>query len=263
MLFPVHPITSWTTAQDLDGALPLNDDTLTPTKDIKELTHDYMQKFGKAAMQAIYAAGSWNLSNRPRGGFSFYALGPKGTGHIDLTKAKEVIFSYSVYFPEGFNFVMGGKLPGIYGGDTAEGSVSCSGGSRNDACFSARMMFRTDGAGEMYTYLPPSFKANDNVCDVPPYSECNPTYGASVARGSFTFATGAWTTIAMRARLNDNGKENGELQLWANGKSMFNVGGLVLRDTDEARIWGMQMQTFFGGKAPFLYVLIVLVLIFP
>jgi hypothetical protein len=53
------------------------------------------------------------------------------------------------------------------GGDDFEGSISCSGGSRNDKCFSARIMWRTDGAGEMYTYLPPSFEANERVCDVP------------------------------------------------------------------------------------------------
>jgi hypothetical protein len=203
---------------------------------------------GKIAMQAQYPAGSWNLQNTPRGGFSFYANGPK---QLDLSSAREVLFSYSVYFPPGFDFVMGGKIPGIYGGDTAAGAVGCSGGSRNDKCFSARMMWRTGGAGEMYTYLPPGAPANDRVCDVPPYSECNPTYGASVARGSFTFKTGGWTTVAMRARLNDVGQEDGELQLWADGESMFSIGGLVLRTSDSARIWGMQMQTFFGGQCLF------------
>jgi hypothetical protein len=110
------------------------------------------------------------------------------------------------------------------------------------------MMWRTDGMGELYTYLPPSFEANKKVCDIPPFSECNPTYGASIARGSFKFARGAWTTVAMRVKLNDVGKENGELQLWANGKSMFSVSGLVMRTTESARIWGNQFQTFFGGS---------------
>lgn len=60
-------------------------------------------------------------------------------------------------------------------------------------------MWRTDGAGEMYTYLPPSFAANDAVCDIPPFSTCNPTDGASVARGSFNFTAGAWTTVSLAA----------------------------------------------------------------
>jgi hypothetical protein len=134
------------------------------------------------------------------------------------------------------------------GGDSADGAISCSGGSRNNKCFSARLMWRTDGKGEMYTYLPPKYKANDKVCSVKPFSECNPTYGASVGRGSFDFKTGAWTTIATRVLLNDAGKENGEIELYAAGKSLFKVTGLVLRDADAGRIRGLMMQTFFGGK---------------
>ena len=114
-------------------------------------------------------------------------------------------------------------------------------------------MWRTDGAGEMYTYLPPSYSANQAVCNVAPKSECNSVYGASVGRGSFTFATGARTYVSQRVRLNDAGQANGELELFANGKSVVNVGGLILRDTDAGRIRGMQFQTFFGGASAFSY----------
>lgn len=108
-------------------------------------------------------------------------------------------------------------------------------------------MWRAKGAGEFYTYLPPSFRENKKLCNVKPFSECNPTYGASVGRGAFTFATGRWTTVAERIRLNDIGQANGELELFADGKSVVKVDGLVLRDKDEGRMRGIQMQTFFGG----------------
>lgn len=134
------------------------------------------------------------------------------------------------------------------GGDSDDVAISCSGGRRDDACFSTRLMWRTDGAGEMYTYLPPSYDANDNVCDVAPKSLCNPTYGASVGRGAFTFEAGKSNPVSMRVRLNDVGQENGELELFSNGQSVINVGGLVLRDSDAGRIRGLQVQTFFGGK---------------
>ena len=90
------------------------------------------------------------------------------------------------------------------------------------------------------------FAANKGVCNIPPLSECNPTYGASVGRGSFTFPTGEWTTIAQRVQLNDVGQANGEIQLWANGQSVVNVKGLILRDSESGRHRGIQMQTFFG-----------------
>jgi hypothetical protein len=112
-------------------------------------------------------------------------------------------------------------------------------------------MWREDGDGEMYTYLPPGFDANDKVCDIPPHSDCNPTYGASIARGSFKFARGAWTTVAERVKLNDVGKSNGELQLWVNGRSVIDVKGVVLRDSGAGKLRGIQFQTFFGGECFF------------
>lgn len=52
-------------------------------------------------------------------------------------------------FEEGFEFVRGGKLPGLYGGDR-----SCSGGA--DAtklgCFSTRFVWKSEGEGKLYFY---------------------------------------------------------------------------------------------------------------
>jgi len=244
------PGKSWTTSPKDESALPLSDDTLNPTSIIKDLTHTYMAApDGKSAMRAIYPKGSWNPSNNPRGGISFYAL---GSDDLDMTTAKELTFGYSVFFEKGFQFNKGGKLPGIYGGDDAETAKGCSGGRRATDCYSARLMWRTEGDGEVYTYLPDSevkgFAANKAVCNIPPFSECNPTYGASVGRGSFKFPTGEWFTVAQRVRLNDVGQANGEIELWANGKSVVNAKGLILRDSDAGRHRGIQMQTFFGGS---------------
>ncbi|TFK60063.1 hypothetical protein BDN72DRAFT_553215 [Pluteus cervinus] len=251
-LFPVRGYSqSWTTAHGAPGALPLSDGTLRPTRVLKALPHNYVKApDGKPAMKAHYPQGSYTFGFYPQGGFSFYALGPKS---LDLTEAKEVTFGYSVFFEKGFAFNEGGKLPGIYGGDNDDVAVGCSGGSRNTACFSARLMWRTDGAGEFYTYLPPydipKFAANRKQCNVPPLSDCNPTYGASMGRGAFYFKAGQWTTISERVRLNDVGKANGELELFVGGKSVINVKGLILRDGDAGRMRGIQMQTFFGGSS--------------
>lgn len=54
----------------------------------------------------------------------------------------------------------------------------------------------------------------------------------------------------MRLLLNDAGEANGELELWYNGESVINIGGLIIRDSDEGRLRGLMMQTFFGGKGP-------------
>lgn len=113
-------------------------------------------------------------------------------------------------------------------------------------------MWRTNGEGELYTYLPsyenPGFEANRILCNVAPSSYCNPTYGASVGRGAFDFKSGQWNTVSQRVRLNDVGQSNGELELFFNGKSVINVGGLKFRDNAQGRFHGLQAQTFFGGK---------------
>ncbi len=108
-------------------------------------------------------------------------------------------------------------------------------------------MWRKNGQGEVYTYLPPSFPDNDVQCSVKPFSTCNPTYGASVGRGAFDFHPGQWTTVAQRVRLNDVGHANGEIELFVGGESKIKVSGLVLRDSSAGRIRGIQIQTFFGG----------------
>ncbi|KAF5324676.1 hypothetical protein D9611_004090 [Ephemerocybe angulata] len=250
-LFPKGPrSSSWSTFPGTSGGdtkLPLEPATLVPFKVLQSTTAKYTTLNGKKVIKAHYPKGSYTFGHNPQGGFSFYAKGP--VNRLDLTTAKEVTFGYSVYFPRGFAFQKGGKMPGIYGGDNDDKATGCSGGRRDNGCFSSRIMWRAQGDGELYTYLPPESPENKKVCNVPPFSECNGTYGASVGRGSFKFATGQWTVVAMRVKLNDVGQANGELQLWANGESKINVKGLVLRTSRNGRIRGMQWQTFFGGSS--------------
>ncbi|KAJ2911700.1 hypothetical protein MD484_g8714, partial [Candolleomyces efflorescens] len=245
-LFPAGSRNSWTTSPSSPNALPLSDSTFRPTNVLRSVPHRYVNApDGKAAVQAHYPRGSYTFGHNPQGGFSFYAPGP-----LNLQNAKEATFGYSVFFPEGFNFQLGGKLPGLYGGNSDAQAVGCSGGRRDDACFSARLMWRGQGRGEFYTYFPPGAAANQKLCNVAPSSHCNPTYGASVGTGSFSFATGRWTTVAERVKLNDIGQSNGEIELFVNGKSVINVSGLVLRTSNAGKFRGMQMQTFFGGSKP-------------
>lgn len=271
-LFPVSPqLKYWTTSTSVSGATvsPLSDATFRPHNQISALKHSYVNApDSELSMQAFFPAGSCNFQNSPQGGFSFYAPGPAS---VDLTTAKEVTFGFTAYFPSGFDFVKGGKIPGLCkypcdmppdlvltyvrqnllsldGGNSDSEALSCSGGRRDDGCWSSRLMWRTDGAGELYTYLPPDFTQNQAVCDIAPFSTCNDVYGASVGRGSFDWKTGGRTTVAQRVRLNDAGKSNGELQLFVGGKSVINVGGLTISNSSAGRIRGMQFQTFFGGK---------------
>lgn len=108
-LFPAGSRNSWTTSPASNKALPLSDSTFKPTNVLKSVPHRYVNApDGKRAVQAHYPKGSYTFGHKPQGGFSFYAPGP-----LNLENAKEVTFGYSTFFPKGFNFQLGGKLPGL------------------------------------------------------------------------------------------------------------------------------------------------------
>lgn len=95
-------------------------------------------------LQLFYPQSSINPSHptRPQGGADFYA---NPLQDKILHSARNVTLSYSVFFPAGFEFALGGKLPGLYGGHER-----CSGGDDAQACFSTRLMWRKGGLGELY-----------------------------------------------------------------------------------------------------------------
>lgn len=138
------------------------------------------------------------------------------------------------------------------GGDDDDTAVTCSGGRKDSTCFSARLMWRANGAGELYLYLPPyddpRFAVNEKLCSLT-NSTCDDTFGISVNRGSYSFPAGQWTTVAERVKLNDVNEANGEIELFVNGESVIKVTGIIIRDSSAGRIRGMQIQSFFGGES--------------
>jgi hypothetical protein len=81
---------------------------------------------GSSALIANFPAGTYGLNSANGQGFSFYTEGTHNG--VNVEGATEVLFSYSAYFPSGFDFVKGGKMPGLYGGTSLSEAKSCSGG---------------------------------------------------------------------------------------------------------------------------------------
>jgi len=235
---------TWTTSSLVDGHAALNDKSLNIFSGAST-PHAYdTAPDGSAALRALYKKGSTSPGHTDLvGGFSMYAL----TG-VDLTKGKEILFSYKAYFPKGFDFKKGGKMPGLFMGTSNEVARKCSGGQHQSGnCASSRMMFRTGGAGELYAYFPQTAANTKALKTVKPTTVDNDTYGTSVGRGSFKWATGDWTAISQRVKLNDVGSKNGEFQVWVNGESIMNISGLEFRTSNDFLVRGAQLQTFFGG----------------
>ena len=93
-------------------------------------------------LKVEYEKGSFKQSGPAGGGgATFYPSPP------ELGLARRALLNYQVAFDPLFDFVKGGKLPGFWSGKSAS---DCSGGKKSSdgSCFSVRMMWRSEGAGE-------------------------------------------------------------------------------------------------------------------
>lgn len=135
--------------------------------------------------------------------------------------------SYRVRFPEGFDFVRGGKLPGLYGGKGNSGGKIPNG---TDG-FSFRLMWGRFGAGRVYAYLPKSV-----------------IYGSDLLANKFYFKTGVWHQVFQELILNDPGLANGVFRLWLDGRYIGEDANILIRTVDGLKINGLFFDVFFGGN---------------
>jgi hypothetical protein len=137
----------------------------------------------------------------------------------------ELRLSYRVRFGDGFEFVKGGKLPGLVGGSSPTGCVEDTDG------FSARMMWRTDGAAVQYMYFPEKIEA------------CGDDYAYAIA-----FTPGAWHTVEHRIVMNTPGEHDGVLQAWFDGELALDDTAFLYRLADGTYgVDALYFSTFFGG----------------
>lgn len=181
-------------------------------------------RFSKV-LRVAYPAGSASpevsrSEGAPLGGCQFLA-------NLGIQPIDKLRLSYFVRFSENFNFVKGGKLPGLFGGTANSG-----GGIPNGTDgFSTRYMWRRAGAGEVYAYLPTSKES-----------------GTSLGRGSWSFKPGVWYFLEQEVILNQPGEKNGRVRVWVDGVQVFEQTKLTFRTTSALKINGLFFSTFFGGS---------------
>ncbi|KAG0347521.1 hypothetical protein BG004_007598 [Podila humilis] len=194
-------------------------------------------------LQLVYPKGSYAPSIGPiAGGTHFYAT-PFG----DKTSFSKMMISYEVAFPAGFNWALGGKLPGVYGGSAYGG---CSGGvqATGQDCLTMRMMWRPSGIGEVYAYIPAD--AHSDFCKNAAVI-CNDQYGKSIGRGLIYFQPGTWTRLDMVMELNEPaGSTNGTLKVYQNGNLVMDMNNLPYRTSGMVGFQGLMFSSFFGGSDP-------------
>lgn len=136
-------------------------------------------------------------------------------------------YSYWVKFPENFDFVRGGKLPGIGSVAPRVGGVKPNG---NDG-WSVRVMWEKDGKPGQYVYHPDQPKNFGDFFpwDTPPLEK------------------GKWHQIKTFVRLNTPGKRNGVITTWLNGKQVLDKRDLRFRNSNNLQIERFLFAVFFGG----------------
>lgn len=183
-----------------------------------------IQIIEKKILRIHYQAGSASPrfareNNMPIGGAQFYA-------YLEGRHLEKALLRYKIKFPEDFDFVKGGKLPGIFGG--MQKSRWSSGTPNGFDGFSIRLMWRENGNGEIYAYLPSSKNYGTSFCS------------------NWQFKRNFWHLIEQEIVLNKPYFHNGIINLKIDGETIISKKNILFRNSDNLKIEGLFFSTFFG-----------------
>ncbi len=151
-----------------------------------------------------------------------------GTQLLLATKAApllQLFARYYVRFPVDFDWVKGGKLPGLYGVYVKEGKVS-----PGDGGFAVRISWRKKGFGAVDAYLPNA-----------------PNHLKTFAKNGWAWNPGLWSCVELGLRLNTPGQSDGAVSVWIDNAPVHHESNLELRLSDKPHVGGLAFTTFFGG----------------
>ncbi len=159
------------------------------------------------------------------------AVGPKEGGiQFDrrIPKSNEYYLDYYLKFAKGFDFRLGGKLPGL-----TSGGRTFTGGRhpKNGEGWSARYMWREKGAMIVYFY----------------HMDNKHEWGDIVEMDTI-FKTGKWYRIVQHLKMNDTDKFNGIMEVWVDGKKVTNETNVRYRLAPLGDIDSFYFSTFHGGN---------------
>jgi hypothetical protein len=117
-------------------------------------------------------------------------------------------------------------------------------------------MWRTDGHGESYLYVPEGKQTSDFCTQYQkcagtkriPCIECNYAAGVSWGRGTFQFKRGEWNKITMSVTLNTPNVTDGSLEIKHNDIVVIRNDKVNWRQYDNIFIEGVEVSTWFGGS---------------
>ena len=162
---------------------------------------------------------------------------------------EEVLLSYHVKFKRRFDFVRGGKLPGLAGGTAPTGNAPADGTNG----WAGRMMWRTFFEGEPGK---PKQKTSQLI-SYAKYYQSGPDHEGRIedetffteGNGNFiTIESNVWYQVSQRIKMNDPASSNGVLQIWLDGNLVVDRQDVRFRTTPDLGIDQLYFSTFFGGS---------------
>ncbi len=189
---------------------------------------------GERVMKFNYPKGSWDPFD---GGAQWLSPFSKGQ--------EEVYFSYNIMFKPGFEWVLGGKMPGLGGGTNPGGGMDMAW----DDGFTVRPMWSKDngGDGTMFFYV---------------YHQDKSTYYGDVFSFPDTYwdvSDSTWYNMTIRLVLNsidpgrlisdpqNAGNNDGIVEFFLDGKLAYSRGGLCFRNLADIWVDTRHITSFFGG----------------
>jgi len=153
---------------------------------------------------------------------------------------EELYLQYWFKFDAGFEWVLGGKLPGLIGGRDSSGGV-VAGGYLPDGTdgWSARFMWHKEGKIFAYLYYP----------DMPDQFGHN-IFLQNPDGSDFVLQPNVWYQLTQRVKMNTPGERDGILQAWLNGQMVLDKQDIRYRDVSSLEIDGLYFSTFYGGNTP-------------
>ena len=165
-------------------------------------------------------------------------IGPEKGGigwRKPIPSTSRLELAYRVMFSNDFEFVKGGKLPGLCGGPE---SVTGGNPANGKNGFSARFMWRADGRGEAYLY----------------HVDQPSKYGESLRfPDDFRFPRGKPFLLVMRIDMNEIGKSDGTFEAWVkqgaeDAVKVIQRDNLRWRTTESVEIDSLLCEVFHGGN---------------
>jgi len=195
-------------------------------------TNEYIsvaEKDGKKRMKHSYGPGHWGV------GLAWESGGNAGNGTgVNIFSVMnetdgwdELYLSYNIYFDDGFDWGLGGKLPGFVAIPAPQG---LDGPEPDEGTF-AIMMWQPNGKLKFYSYFHENFDYQYGRGPVIPTQ----------------LETGKWYNITQRLVNSSPWGKDGLQEIFIDGVLDYSWTGVQTREKEDIHIQTLQLNTFQGG----------------